>query len=248
MTISDELKHAKDNFFHTCIADIFRAIEGDCLLGAFTLTVCGIGALSNLANVAKGSPESKDNVIYKQWVEEWIKNKLNSSCDPAVLYAYRCALVHTHGSASAFTKLGLNAFVMTHDQVHLHWVKQVITGPNDAPTLNLESLVAEFTIAAFNFFDEVKVSMGHESATEKELKNLIAGLHFEGSTATAREVDKRLYGEKHKSLRLFDDTTVPAISSIENEIHSLYIPIGRCECGTDATEILFGDLGSGSGA
>lgn len=79
--------------FSTAIADIYRAIRGGCLMGAFTLSMCAIDAMAYLRDAL---PSSNPGPNFKTWVADWMV-PLNKDCRPAVTWALRCGLVHTYG-------------------------------------------------------------------------------------------------------------------------------------------------------
>ena len=93
-------------FFDTAIADIFRAIRGGSLMGAFTQSMCAIDAMAYLRNAL---PEKGSRLNFVKWAEDWIV-PLNNNCRPDVLYALRCGLVHTYGYANAMKKCGMQGF------------------------------------------------------------------------------------------------------------------------------------------
>ncbi len=129
--------------FDTIIGDIYRAIRGRSLLGAFTLSMCAIDAMAHLGNA-----DEQGRIKFEHWAETWMC-PLNNHIEPEVLYAIRCGLVHTHGVSERMKKIreksGMN---FTHNNPDQHW-KRV---NNCHYTLNLESHVAEVTIAAVHFF------------------------------------------------------------------------------------------------
>lgn len=219
--IPAELATAKKNFFSTCIADICRAIEGDSLVGAFTLICCAIGALAEIQYLADGSPPAfmHDNAKYREWVRRWIKVPINANCDPQHLYGVRCALAHTHGASRALRGAGFSGYAFTHDDPARHWT---IDGqrPNHVLVLNLETLLAELSLATWNFFDNVVVPVAAEPAVVQELQDLMSVV----STAPgggARFIDTRDYADIHKALARWDHPT-PTINALEADIVGLY--------------------------
>ncbi len=221
---------SKKNFFSTCIGDLYRAVDGDCLVGAFTLAACAVGALSTLEHVAGGSPQvlrrgrmvdKPDNEIFREWVEQWIR-PLNGTCNALQLYWIRCALAHTHGvSDSLRSRAGIDGYVFTHDEPALHWTIRPLSAGRSAVCLNLESLVAEVSLAAWNFFGGMTVAAGAEPATEAELKDLMSLLDMGSGTAT-RLPDPRTYAEIHPALSIWDASAAPNLIDIRETIHRLY--------------------------
>lgn len=226
------LEIAQKTFFSTCVADIYRAVDGGCLLGAFTLTLCGIAALSELAWIADGRTEDDHSKMYRCWVKQWIVKKSNKKCNPFALYGIRCALVHTHGSSKALKEANIDGYFLEHDNKQEHWQKKTLGDTTKfGYTVNLESLIAEMTFGAASFFKEVTPVAGHEQAFQKALKDLISLVSTQGTTVTQRVLDTRPYAEIHSALAIWDAPNNEAtIDSIESAIHEIFRGIGKCRC------------------
>lgn len=143
--MATDVSAVKYRFFDMAIADIIRAIRGESLMGAFTLSMCAIDAMAYLRDAlpSQGSGEN-----FTHWAEEWMV-PLNGSCRPDVLWALRCGLVHTYGYSRAMEKCGIKGYWYVHDKRTEHWTRPQ---PNTY-VLNLDSHVAELAVAAFGFFD-----------------------------------------------------------------------------------------------
>lgn len=230
-SIREQLAKAKKNFFSTCIADIYRAIEGDSLVGSFTLIACAIGALAEIAHLSNGSPrvpkdtggtrKKYDSEKYKEWVSSWIV-PLNARCNPEYLYWIRCALAHTHGVSDSLRADGFAGYAFTHDEPTKHW-DVYGTAPNAVLTLNLETLLAELSLATWSFFDTIAPLPAVESDVIKKLRDLISVLSMAPSPAAGeRHVDSRTYFEMHSGLEKLDLPTAPTVSELEADIVQFY--------------------------
>jgi hypothetical protein len=228
-TIREQLAKAKKNFFSTCIADIYRAIEGDSLVGSFTLIACAIGALAEIAHLSNGSPQvakagvgmrdKHDNEKYRDWVSSWIVPR-NSHCNPQYLYWIRCALAHTHGVSDSLRAAGFSGYAFTHDEPTKHWNVNGTT-PNQILTLNLETLLAELSLATWDFFDTITPLTAVEAAVGKELEDLISLVSM-APTLSERHVDTRTYTQIHSGLARWDLTMTPTIAELESDIVRFY--------------------------
>jgi hypothetical protein len=202
-------------FFGTSIRDIYRAIRGASLLGAFTLSVCAVDAMAHLYMPFPGKRKNREN--YQKWVEDWITHKINRKCLPEVLYGLRCGLAHTSGYSDALQKCGVEMIRYTHNNPDLHWTKP-------EPThyiVNLESLVAEITVGGYCFFDEFKaISAKDNKATEfiERANNLT----YVNSVKSAAAQAKYFFAELDPALVSLDDRGGPKVGIIEDAIRAIY--------------------------
>ncbi len=229
MPIIAQLAKAKKNFFSTCIADMYRAIEGDSLVGSFTLIACAIGALAEIAHLSNGSPlvptdtggtrKKRDNEKYREWVTSWLV-PINGRCNPKYLYSIRCALAHTHGASDSLRGEDFSGYAFTHDEPTKHW-DVYGTAPNKVLTLNLETMLAELSLATWNFFDSIAPLPAVEADLIKELEDLITVVSM-APLHGIRQVDTRPYAELHGGLARWDLSTTPTIPELESDIVRFY--------------------------
>jgi hypothetical protein len=162
LIISNFVPFVKYCFFATSIKDIYRAIRGGALLGAFSLSVCSIDAMAFLGDALPGKG-TKANFI--KWVEDWM-GPLNSRCKPDVLYGVRCGLVHTYSYGKALEDCGVERIIFTHNKPRSHWDYE---HQLNTLQLKLESHIAEMTVAAFDFFKNLDTICATYRAFENEL-------------------------------------------------------------------------------
>lgn len=223
--MSLDVQLARRLFFHMAIADFFRAIRGGCHMGAFTLSVCAIDAMAYLRNAL---PDDGTRANFKHWVRRWLV-PLNKECNPDVLYAVRCGLVHTYGLSDAMRECGMTGIRYAHNQPTLHWKQQ-------APgyyVLSLDRHVAEVTVAAFGFFDDLGSVCQSDTAFESELKGRLSSLNL----ITRTEIRQRdgqppavkveiqappRYAGMDSALAVFDEESPPDVSTVASEIQRIY--------------------------
>jgi hypothetical protein len=90
----------KFQFFHTGIADIYRAIQGQektgCRFSAFILSMCSIDAMAFLEY-----GESAKGEEFQKWVDAYMPNykdqMISGEKKSCILWTLRCGLAHAHG-------------------------------------------------------------------------------------------------------------------------------------------------------
>lgn len=225
--MATDVSGVKYRFFDMAIADIIRAIRGRSLMGAFTLSMCAIDAMGYLRNAL---PSDKPGPNFRRWVEDWMV-PLNSDCRPDVLYALRCGLVHTYGYANAMRKCGMRGFSYAHDRPADHWAET----PPHYYTLNLDSHVAEVTVAAFKFFDDLALLCAQDSTLDKDVGgragtlNLIHKFEAEyqapGRLLVRHQVvTKRVYADMEPALAPLDNDGKDLLPAMESSIRRIYPP------------------------
>jgi len=223
--MATDVPGVKYRFFDMAIADIIRAIRGRSLMGAFTLSMCAIDAM---AYIRKPLPKKGPGENFKKWVEDWIV-PLNGNCRPDVLYALRCGLVHTYGYAKAMRKCGLHAFTYVHNQPQDHWDQPAA----NSCVLNLESHVAEVTVAAFNFFDDVALLCAQDSTLDEEVggrAGMLTVIHMleaenqgPGRLLIRHQVvTKRIYADMEPALAPLDNDGKDLLPEMESSIRRIY--------------------------
>jgi hypothetical protein len=215
----------KQCFFDTAIADIYRAIRGGSLIGAFTLSMCSIDALAYLADTLPGDGNRKN---FEKWIQDWV-TPLNSKCNPEILYAVRCGLVHTYGYAKRMKVIDLQGLSLTHNHPAQHWSQP----KPDTVILNLDSLVAEVTIAAYNFFGQLQENETDthliQSIVERAGKLIYVRSYVPVSIAPDGTITirKMISTQKHfakmdTALAPLDSRTKPQVKTIEDEIRKIF--------------------------
>lgn len=159
--MTDFLSLLKFSFFDMAIADIYRAIRGGSMMGAFTQSMCVIDAMAHIYNPLPGKT---GDLNFKEWVKDFMV-PLNKNCCPKVLYAFRCGLVHVYGYGRAMKSARVEDFAFIHGRPELHWARL----EPDTYILNLDSHVAEVTVAAYNFFDKLETSCAGDPEQKSSL-------------------------------------------------------------------------------
>lgn len=227
---------AKKMFFRTSVTDILKAIRGESLMGAFTLSVCVIDAMAHLRNKLPGKNKIADN--FEEWVKDYIIPN-SAKCKSDILYALRCGLVHTYGFSDALGKCGVRDIEFVHDKPERHWEQPSA----NSYVLNLDSLVAEVIVGSFNAFDALiddSLCVMCASGIEARIKELIMvrrSILSENSTpndplsgcevaANSRlDLSSMLIPEKYvdmdRALTLLDSGNLE-IEAIRREIQKIY--------------------------
>jgi len=221
-----DLKEVKLRFFDMAIGDILRAIRGQSLMGAFTLSMCAIDAMAYLRHAVPGN-RNREN--FERWVADWMV-PLNGRCLPSILYALRCGLVHTYGYANAMQKCSLVGFRYVHNKPSQHWAE-----PSPGYyVLNLDSHVAEVCIAASRFFDDVILQAQKDAAFGAEAgaraQNLISVQIYEvvalqpgrRQAIVRSQRAHRHFGEMDPALAPLDGDAEPSVDKIAARIRSTY--------------------------
>jgi len=222
--MATDVSAAKYRFFDMAIGDIMRAIRGRSLMGAFTLSMCAIDAM---AYIRTPLPKKRSRENFKKWVEDWMV-PLNGNCPPDVLYALRCGLVHTYGYAEAMRNCGLHAFTYVHDQPQDHWNQPVA----NSYVVNLESHVAEVTVAAFKFFDDLAFLCAQDSTLDRQFaaraRSLIVIHMYKAEYPGAGKllvrhqvVTKRSYADMDPALAPLDKDGKDLLPAMESSIRRI---------------------------
>jgi hypothetical protein len=140
-------KICKYDFFDTAIADILRAIDGDCLLGSLILSFCTIDYMGLALNPNKKNTGSD----FKKFVKVYM-----GSINPKYLgiseqiWAVRNSLVHTYGKSDATEKMNLD-FQLSHQDPERH-LDIVRDGERQKILINLPEFVSEIIAAVEKLF------------------------------------------------------------------------------------------------
>ena len=216
----------KQCFFDTAIADIYRAMRGGSLIGAFTLSMCSIDAMAYLADTLPGEGIRKN---FEKWTQDWITTPLNSKCSPETLYAVRCGLVHTYGYAERMKAIGIQGFSLTHNHPDQHW-----SHPKpDTVVLNLDSLVAEVTVAAYDFFGQLQRNETDAHRIQSIIERAGRLIYVRSYVPVSIALDGTItiqqvistqghFAKMDTALAPLDSTTKPQVKTIEDEILKIF--------------------------
>lgn len=214
----------KKSFFDMSIADIIRAIRGGSLIGAFTQSMCSIDAMAYLYNAL---PLEGNRKNFEQWVSDFIV-PLNKNCNPQILYAIRCGLVHTYGYSERMKQVRMGGVQYTHNNTKLHWHQK----EPGVYILNLESLIAEVTIAASIFFQKLKSIYLSDPDKEKVIirrVQLLNYLHIRIYRIQKGKLEyttgyrmKKRFADMDEALASLDRKRPPKVKTIEKAIQEIY--------------------------
>lgn len=176
----------KRNFFNRAIGDIYRALEGKSITGAFILTFCLIDYLTwiEFGEMKYG---------YNQWIEKrllplniYYTNKAEE------LYSVRCGLVHCYGPSKQIINNKFLGYILKYCDPGFH-----LQSINDRRLrVCLYSLITDCVYAAHLIFEEFKVNISKDQ--EMRLAQQINN---------SQELPPDLYAEMHPALAIFDDTS-----------------------------------------
>ncbi len=178
-------------FMHTAVCDLFRALEGGCLTGAVTLSMCLLDYLAYL-----DSPNKKNvSADFKRIVSKYLTPE-NASYRPDQMFALRCSLVHTYGESEALCKAGLDGFIIAWLNGPFH-LTMILHPPNHLE-INVDSIVADVVWAAWRFWSTRgmdPIVVGKSASTVK------VGL------VTQQHYDALAYCDLHPALRTLDSAS-----------------------------------------
>lgn len=117
MNLDQKIMEIRINLFGRSVADIYRAIDGNSLMGAHILIFCLIDYVSYIR-------EGEQQYAYNRFVDDYLSKNQNSNYNGKELYAIRCALVHTYGLSNAMSAADLNGYLFGHKVPQNHLVKQ----------------------------------------------------------------------------------------------------------------------------
>jgi hypothetical protein len=171
----------KLNFFNGPIADIYRALDGNSIVGAFVLTFCLIDYLTWI--------EFEDE---KQGYNKWIDKRLLNICyrhKAEELYSVRCGLIHTYGPSKKILNQQFMGYHLLSCDPGLHL--QRIN--NNILKICLYSLLTDVVYAAHTMFEEYKPLI-----PEEQLRRLKQQIGINRTSAP------HFYKEMHPALGIFD--------------------------------------------
>jgi len=166
---SNRYDNFKRLFFATAIADILRAIQGNCLVGAFTLSLCCIDYLMYLENLPQQGVNHEED--FTNFVDRYLR-MIDQRYDGQRIYALRCALVHTYGRAKAMEDV-IDGFFLIHGNPQYH------LQDNDNPIqpniirLNLENFVTDVIWSAHQLWKDHNRDNLYQSGTISRAQNLL---------------------------------------------------------------------------
>jgi hypothetical protein len=178
-----DIDYFKRSFFNTAVADVYRAIDGKCLIGAFILTFCLIDQMTWIEYGYELKAFNKWiinrlvplNIFYTQKDEE--------------LYSVRCGLVHSYGPSKQILRQKFAGYELLQcsPEFHLQKVNSSLL------KVCLYSLLTETAFAAHSVFKEFKLSIKKEQINR--LEKLIIIKHQDPPF---------LFGDMHRALSAFD--------------------------------------------
>jgi len=178
----------KRNFFNKAIADIYRALDGKSIVGAFILTFCLIDYLNWIEF-------GEQKRVFNKWIiKRLLPQNIFYEEKDEELYSVRCGLVHCYGpSKEIINQKYLGYHLMECDPgLHLQQIN------NDILKICLYSLLTETIYAAHLIFDELKLT-----ASEEQLNRLKRQVNSNNPSPP------ELYKDMHPALYVFD--TYPVI-------------------------------------
>lgn len=162
-----DIDYLKRNFFNTAIADIYRAIDGKSLVGAFILTFCLIDYLTwiEMGDIKFG---------FNLWIKKRLlpQNIFYSEKDEE-LYSVRNGLVHSYGPSNKILKQEFAGYLLHHCQPSDH-LQKINT---DVLRICLYSLLTETIFAAHQLFEEAKKHCSSEQLARMNKQIKIIGTH-----------------------------------------------------------------------
>jgi hypothetical protein len=179
-----EITILRKRFFDTAVADVLRALNGQALVGAMTLSLCVLDYLVYL----RDAPTEKLGQHYKCLVEDFLEKRVDARYIPERMWGLRCALVHTYAQSIAMKNTGLQGYALTHLNRGFH-----LTESGNVLCLNIDSFVTDVVWTTQLFFDDPSSCKNAEKNSDDLLVVKILD----------READKP-YGKMHWALRELD--------------------------------------------
>jgi len=150
----------KRHYFSSAIADVYRAIRGECFDGSFTLLFCIIDSLSWIQFGRKKNS-------FNEWIERWLQPyNIRYGARAEYLYAARCSWIHAYGVSERQENLKISiSFRLNKYGSHIDQINNVFF-------INLPDLLVDVSFGAYDFFTWVK----NERYDDKEVLQRIAKL------------------------------------------------------------------------
>jgi hypothetical protein len=182
-----DISYLKRNFFNTAVADIYRALDGKSIIGAFILTFCLIDYLTWI--------EFGDQ---KYGFNQWIKKRLVPldfcyTGSDEELYSVRNGLVHSYGPSRKMTENVYTGYrlVNGHPGDHLQKIN------TEHLRIDLYSLLCDTTFAAHLVFEDLK-----KECKDDQLDRLKRQIKTFGQNPPEK------YGEMHRALACMDQDVI----------------------------------------
>lgn len=224
------------SFFNTSVADIYRAVDGQSMLGAFTQLLCSLDAMSQLCESDKDTqatstvesctschrpkasietcrecgqalPDTALGRTFRRWIRDWLRKHSDYKPDEQFLYELRCGLVHAHGGGPAFS--------LTHGHPEQHWNGLVrLAHQQKGYILNLDSILAEYTLAVSSCFDDLEPHWSEDPRrTVRQLDRLISLVTY----GEYIEPPKK-FAQMHRHLAFLDQRAQQTASQLQQKI------------------------------
>jgi hypothetical protein len=144
---------------------------------------------------------------------------LNPECRPDFLYGVRCGLVHTYGYGKALEDCGVERIIFTHNNPKSHWDYQ---HQSNTFQLNLESHIAEVTVAAFDFFKKLETICATNRAFENGLIMRANQLTYVQSIISAVSKGPFIFEKIDMALKSLDYPEEPRVGIMVQAIREMF--------------------------
>ncbi len=207
------LQQVKHSFLELAIGGIYQAIKGGSYMGGFILGACAIDTMGflqfgNSNSMGMGSR-------YRMWCKKWLQ-PVNPQVNPKVLYELRSGLVHSYGYSHPpkhKPQAKITNYTYTRYQPERHWESD----EEGHYTLNLETFVAEVTVAGYNFFKDLEADAG---TRKKVLENAQTMVYVRDTSGIRTPAN---FEAIHPALAFLDGNQSPDSKKIEQLIKEGYL-------------------------
>lgn len=197
-------------------------------MGGFILGACAIDTMGFL----QFGNEMRIGSRYRMWCKKWLQ-PVNPQVDPAVLamlYDLRSGLVHSYGyshpSKHKPTKAKITNYTYTRYQPERHWESD----EKGHYTLNLETFVAEVTVAGYNFFKDLEADADTRETVLEHAQTMVYVRDTSGIRTPAS------FAAIHPALAFLDEDQIPDLKKIEHLIKEGYLDYQNFRSGSRGVE------------
>lgn len=184
---NNQFEQVKRNFFDTAVADVYRAIDGGSLMGAFVLTSC-------LIDYGGAIMTRNSNHRMSKWINKYLKpqNPLYGITElQEDLIHIRHGLIHSYGSFNNQATQHMPVRFVSDPRIGAHLVHDPAVGGR---AISLYYLLPHVTIGLWNTFEDSK---------ERELNKYAQGLIQ--VIGRSEEISEKSYASMHLCLSHFDE-------------------------------------------